>query len=316
MLNAKCKIYSVISTSIDRLDKIIAQKFPHFSRSYISQLIKNNFVQINNTIITKPAHQSRVGDNITIKIPPPTLIELIPKNEKLDIIFANQDILVINKPPFLPVHPSHGHVNDTLINILIHHFPKFKEFAPINGIHRPGIVHRLDQNTSGLIVVAKNQTAQQKLSQDLKNKKWTKKYLAVVLNNLEKSKGVIQKNIIRDPHHRQKFTTTSLDKGKTAITHFKVIKNINIAKQNLSLVEILLETGRTHQIRVHLASEDMPILGDNLYFSKESQKISKLLKINRQLLHSYYLKIIHPTTSKPIKFETNPPTDFDFIFKK
>ncbi len=298
------------STSAGRLDKIINSHIDDLSRNYISKLIKDNHITVNNILTNKPSTNVKVGDIIQFTIPPAISQDIVPKNDHLDIVFEDKHMFVINKPPHLPVHPSYGHFDDTLVNILMYHYPKFKTFAPINGIHRPGIIHRLDQDTSGLIVIAKTVQAMQKLANDLKNKKWTKKYFALCLNNTNKTNGTITKNIIRNPRDRKKFIATSFDRGKTAITHYQSLENYTYQKNTISLMDISIETGRTHQIRVHLNSEKMPILGDKQYFTKESQKFSKTLQIDRQLLHSYYLKLIHPDNGKIIEFSTPKPLDF------
>lgn len=309
----KPRTIKIITQINNRLDKEISNQLPEYSRSFIGSLIKNKQVSINNKIINKNSYKIKQNEKITINIPKTEILKVEPKKGDLDIIFENTDFLLINKPPFLPVHTSHGHQNDTLINILLHHYPKFANFKPINNIFRPGIVHRLDKDTSGLILIAKNQNSLNFFQNEIKNRHWIKKYYALVINNNRKSRGVITKNICRDPHHRQKFTTTHLSKGKTATTEYKIIKNFNYKNNNLSLVDVNLKTGRTHQIRVHLLSENMPIIGDQTYYTKESKQISQLLNINRQLLHAYYLKILNPHDKKKLTFKMNLPKDFDII---
>ncbi len=304
------------SKTQDRLDKVINSYLTDFSRNYIATLIKSKNVRVNNEILLKPAYIVKVGDSIVIDIPKSISQDLLPLDAPLDVIHEDDDLLVINKSPFVPVHPSHGHSNDTLVNILIHHYPEFKNFEPINGIHRPGIVHRLDKDTSGIITIAKNQKSMQKLSSDLKNRKWTKKYVALVLNNTQKTKGTISKNIIRHPKDRKKFITTTFDKGKSAITHYRVLENYEFEKNLFSLVEINIETGRTHQIRIHLSSENMPVLGDSMYNSRESKKLSKHLQIKRQLLHSFYLELPHPSKKEKVVFLSDYPEDFVKIIEK
>jgi len=166
-------------------------------------------------------------------------------------------------------------------------------------------------NTSGIIVVAKNQPTLNKFQQDIKNRQWKKTYLAWVLNNSQKGRGVIQKNIIRHPQHRQKFTVTTSEKGKTAITNYKIVDNFMFEKNTISLLEVQIKTGRTHQIRVHLLSESLPVLGDEVYYTKESRIISKKIGIKRQLLHAHQLTIFDPATNRPQSFVAPTPPDFD-----
>ncbi|MBU0647985.1 RluA family pseudouridine synthase [Patescibacteria group bacterium] len=305
--------HKFISNTRDRLDKTITKNIPNLSRGYVSALIKSGNVTVNEEVICKPSFQSLPKDKIIVNLPPPKELTSKPLKADLDIIFENNDILAINKPTNLCVHPSHGHTDNTLINILLYHYPQFKNFDPINNIYRPGIVHRLDKDTSGLLVIAKNQIALNHLQHDLKNKKWIKKYYALVLNDSGQSRGTIDQNIIRSSRHRKKYTTTSTLQGKTAVTHYQVIQNFQFNRHTLSLVDITLETGRTHQIRVHLTSVNMPIIGDQIYCNKISQKISKQFKIKRQLLHAYSLKIINPTTKRPKTFKSSLPQNFQDI---
>ena len=302
-------IHDILADSPERLDKCIAKHITNLSRGYISALIKTGNIQVNKTKIIKPSHKVKKTDIITIILPPPKKLTLKPQKADLDIVFSNQDYLVINKPPGMTVHPSHGHTENTLVNVLLYHYPEFKNFEPINNIYRPGIVHRLDKNTSGLLIVAKNQSTLKKFQADIKERKWKKYYYALVLNNNQYDRGVINKNIIRNPHDRKKFSPTNTAKGKTAITKYKTLKNYHFNNHHISLLEINIITGRTHQIRVHLASENIFILGDTSYFNKDSKKITKLLRINRQLLHAFKLIISDPKNKKQ-KYEIKLPDDF------
>jgi 23S rRNA pseudouridine1911/1915/1917 synthase len=304
---------SFTAKSNTRIDLSIKSEYPDLSRNFITSLIKQKLVNINNVTILKSSSLVKPNDIIEFCLPKPQTQNITPLDSPLDIIYEDNDILVINKPPFLPVHPSHGHQHDTLINILIHHYPEFKNFEAINGIYRPGIIHRLDKDTSGILVIAKNQKSMKTLQTDIKDKIWTKKYQAIVLNDSQKGRGVITKNIVRSSSDRQKFGISNLNKGKTAITNYSVLENYDYNKHHFSLVDIHIETGRTHQIRVHLLSENMPILGDTVYHTKDSQKISKSLNIDRQLLHAYSLEIIHPITKTKLKFTSQIPPDFEKI---
>ncbi len=297
-----------------RLDKIIANHLPKYSRAYIAQLIKQQHATVNQNIIDKPSYQVNCDDQIVLKIPPSTPLTISATKGSLDIIYEDQNFICLNKPSNLPVHTSFGHQTDTLVNILLYHYPNFINFQPINNVLRPGIVHRLDKDTSGLIIVAKNQDTLNFFQQEIKNHHWQKKYQALVLNDYGQSRGVIIKNIHRHPHKRQQFTTTKLiNKGKTAETIYQSTSNYQYQNHQFCLLDVEIKTGRTHQIRVHLLSENMPIIGDQTYFNKDSKKISQLLKINRQLLHAYYLKIRNPQTLKTQIFQINLPLDFQKI---
>ncbi|MFA4930731.1 MAG: RluA family pseudouridine synthase [Patescibacteria group bacterium] len=306
-------VHQFIANQSSRLDKIITINIHNLSRGYIAALIKSGHARINQKIIYKPSHQVKIGDQIHIQIPPPQELTLQAQKADLDIIYENNDILVINKPAGIAVHPGPGHLHNTLVNILLYHYPDFKNFDPINNIYRPGIVHRLDKDTSGLLVIAKNQASLNQLQSDIKNQKWTKKYYALVLNNQYQSRGVIRKNITRSHSDRKKFATTMTKQGKTAITRYQTMQNFSFHGDNLSLVDVQIETGRTHQIRVHLLSENMPVIGDQTYYTKTSSKISKLLKIKRQLLHAYSLKIINPSSRRKKNLISELPTDFSEI---
>jgi len=305
------KTEKFIAQTAGRLDQIIQQEINPPSRNFVINLIKDGCVTVNQIVARKSGTTIKSGDQIQINWPTTQRASLKPLNQPLDIIFENQDYLVINKPPFLPVHPSYGHLDDTLINILAFHYPDFKKFGHINQTLRPGIVHRLDMNTSGLIVIAKNQNTLNQFQQDIKDKKWHKSYLAWVLNNSQRSRGVLKKNLVRSPHDRKKFTVTATDQGKTAITRYQIINSIKYEKNTLSQVKISIETGRTHQIRVHLLNENLPILGDEIYHTKDSKLISKQLKINRQLLHAAELTILDPHFHQPLSYTAPAPADFN-----
>lgn len=305
------------SSNAGRLDLVIKKQLPAYSRSFINSLIKNNSVAINSLTVNKPSHMAKQGDKIKIIIPPAKSLNLIPLSGQIKILYEDHNLLAIDKPAGLPVHPSHGHSQDTLINLLIYQYPDFaKQFLPINNIHRPGIVHRLDKDTSGIIVIAKNQSTLNSLQEQIRQKLWAKKYLTLALNPIKQSRGEIQENIIRDRHHRQKFTITASGRGKSAHTSFQVKENYIFQQKFISLLDIQIYTGRTHQIRVHLSHHNMPILGDKIYNSKNSQLISKRLSITRQLLHAYYLKIINPDTKKEIIINSALPNDFSNVISK
>ena len=258
---------------LDRADIFIKNKFPQFSRSQIQKLISGKNITINNSEI-KSSTEIKYNDKIKISIPNVDKAPLIASEIKLEIIYQNSELIVINKPHGIVVHPSKGHSNDTVINALLGMDIKFET---ILGQKKPLLVHRLDKNTSGLLLVAKNEKTYNYLTEIQKKRKIKKHYFAVISGVPDKKHATIDASISRNKSHRKKMSVNS--KGRKSLTTYKVIKSNN----NMSLIELELHTGRTHQIRVHMQALGHPIIGDELYGKK-----SKL--INRQLLHAYKLK--------------------------
>ena len=284
----------------ERMDSFLSRK-TDFTRSRIQQLIKNGDITVNgknakNNKKIKSSYKIEENDRIEIFIPETEQAEIIPENIKIDIIYEDEDIAVINKNAGLVVHPAQGNYSGTLVNAILYHI---KDLSGINGEIRPGIVHRLDKDTSGLIVIAKNDKAHINLAKMFQEKKIKKTYLAILKGKLTKEKGRIVTQIGRDTDDRKKMTVIKgNDRGKEAITNYNVI----CSNELFTLVKVYIETGRTHQIRVHMKYMGYPILGDMVYGRKDSEK--------RQMLHAYKLEFLHPVTEKPMKFISEIPEDF------
>lgn len=294
-----------------RLDSFLSQQNLPVSRSQIKRLIDTKRIQVND-IYTKAGVRLREGDFIRVSIPEPAPLDLSPENIPLDIIYEDRSIIAINKPPGLVIHPAPGNYSGTLVNALLYHV---KDLSGIGGVIRPGIVHRLDKNTSGVIVVAKNDHAHQSLAAQFKKHSITRKYIALVCGNFKEMKGTIASPIGRHVIDRKRMSTKT-KKGKEAITHWSVIESF----EDFSLLEVSLETGRTHQIRVHLADIQHPIIGDKTYCGKikfltlkDDKHRRRLKKLNRQALHAYILGIKHPVDEKYMEFKSPLPEDMKGI---
>ena len=283
-----------------RLDKILVSFMPDKSRTYISKLIDEGNCLVND----KPAKASlklKAGDIIKINIPEDKPLEVNAEDIPLDIVYEDKDILIINKQQGIVVHPSNGHWEHTLVNAILHHC---QDLSGINGVIRPGIVHRIDKDTSGLICIAKNDTAHKFLAEQLKDHTMARDYIALVRGVIQENNGTINMPIGRDKNNRQKMAVTRTN-SKEAITHFKVLKRFS----NNTLIECKLFTGRTHQIRVHMSHICYPVEGDPLYGSRTYDKLYK----GGQLLTAYKLRLIHPTTKKEMEFEIELPSYFKEI---
>jgi 23S rRNA pseudouridine1911/1915/1917 synthase len=278
-----------------RLDQFLARELPNFSRSRIQQLIRTKFITRNSSP-ARPRDLVRTGDRIEIKQPPPAKIDNRPEPIPLEIIYEDDDLIVINKPPGLVVHPGAGHREHTLVNALLHHFP---ELSGIGGKERPGIVHRLDKETSGCLVVAKTDQAHRGLAAQFADRTVEKVYLALVAGKLRKTTGTIEEKIGRHPVHRQRMSVESR-RGRSAKTEYRVISS----SEKMSLIECRLHSGRTHQIRVHLHHLGHPVLGDKVYGAKYVGNLP------RQMLHAWKLAFQHPCTGEQKKFEAGLPDDF------
>lgn len=285
----------------ERLDYHLATHLNHISRTYIQKLIKEGLVLVNGKL-EKPKYLVQESDHITINIPIPVKLEVIPENIPLSIIYEDEDIAIINKQQGMVVHPAPGNYSGTLVNALLY---QIKNLSSINGIIRPGIIHRLDKDTSGIIMVAKNDESHKFLSEQLKNRNVKREYIAIVHGVIKNKEGIINAPIGRDPRDRKKMTVINTN-SKEAITHYKVIEEF----QNLSFIKAKLETGRTHQIRVHMAYINHPIVGDATY-SRNTNKFN----INKQLLHAIKLGFIHPRTKEYMEFETDVPENFNELLK-
>lgn len=289
----------------ERIDKYLASKELDLTRSFIQKLVKEENVTVNGSVV-KSNYKVSVNDQVVICIPEPKELDVLPEDIPLDILYEDSDLIVINKGKGMVVHPAAGHYSGTLVNGLLFHCKD--ELSGINGIMRPGIVHRIDMNTTGALVVCKNDKAHNSLAEQLKVHSITRKYVAIVHGHFKENHGTVEGPIGRHPVDRKKMAINHKN-GKDAVTHFKVLENLN---NNLALVECQLETGRTHQIRVHMASIHHPLLGDDVYGpSKCPYK-----HLQGQTLHAKTLGFIHPTTNEYIEFEAPLPKYFEELLGK
>lgn len=282
-----------VETGGVRLDKALSE-LTELSRSVSNDQIKAGQVLVNGQV-KKAKYTVQEGDIITYQVPEIEEIDYVAEDIPLDIVYQDEDVAVINKPQGMVVHPSAGHTSGTLVNALLYHV---KDLSGINGVLRPGIVHRIDKDTSGLLMIAKNDEAHTKLAAELKDKKSLRKYWAIVHGNLPNDRGVIEAPIGRSEKDRKKQAVTA--KGKKAVTRFQVLERFD----DYTLVELTLETGRTHQIRVHMAYIGHPVAGDEVYGPR------KTLKGNGQFLHARTLGFTHPRTGEVVAFTAEAPAIF------
>ncbi|MDD4644249.1 MAG: RluA family pseudouridine synthase [Bacilli bacterium] len=278
----------------ERIDKYLIEEIG-LSRNKIQERIKDNNIKVNNQNI-KSSYSLKNDDIITIERVEETDFSIKPEDIPLDIQYEDDDLIVVNKPSGMVTHPAFGHTSNTLVNALLYHC---KELSDVNGAMRPGIVHRLDKDTSGLMVIAKNNETHIKLAQDLKDRKITRGYMALVSGLILNDSGTIDAPIGRNPNDRKKMMVTNIN-AKEAVTHFKVIERLN----DVTLVECRLETGRTHQIRVHFGYIDHPIINDSVYGYR------KTIDDTGQMLHAYLLAFNHPKTREYMEFRIELPTHF------
>jgi len=283
-----------------RLDQFLAKRLPEHSRSRLQQLIRGGFVRLNRGT-SRPRQIVRAGDKIDLIEPPPEKVDIQPEAIPLDVLFEDDDLIVINKPAGMTVHPGAGQREHTLVNALLSHCAGL---SGVGGKERPGIVHRLDKETSGCLVVAKNDMAHRELSKQFAARTVEKIYLALVAGKLRKPAGVIDEKIGRHPVHRKRMQV-SPHRGRTARTEYRVIRSSDAA----SLIECRLHSGRTHQIRVHLHHLGHPVLGDKVYGPRFAKNFP------RQMLHAWKLGFRHPRTSQWKTFEASLPVDFDIAVK-
>lgn len=286
-----------------RLDKFLSDQLEGISRSYLQKLIKDGCVLVNGKH-QKANYRLQSGDLIDLEMPEDQELDILPENIPLDILYEDQDLLVVNKPKGMVVHPSAGHFSGTLVNALLYHCKD--DLSGINGVLRPGIVHRIDMNTTGALVICKNDFSHQSLAEQLKVHSITRKYRAIVYNNIKDDKGTIEGPIGRHPIDRKKMAINHKN-GKPAVTHYEVLKRFG----KYTYVECQLETGRTHQIRVHMASIGHPLLGDDVYGSAKTP-----FKLEGQTLHAMVLGFIHPSTNEYMEFSAPIPQYFDDLLQK
>ncbi|WP_203263724.1 RluA family pseudouridine synthase [Streptococcus uberis] len=289
----------IIKTGGARLDKALAD-LTDLSRSQANDEIKKGTVLVNGEPV-KAKYTVKEGDIISYQLPEEEILDYEAEDIPIDIVYEDEDLAIINKAQGMVVHPSAGHSSGTLVNALLYHI---KDLSTINGVVRPGIVHRIDKDTSGLLMIAKNDKAHHILADELKAKKSLRKYLAIVHGNLPNDRGMIEAPIGRSEKDRKKQAVTA--KGKDAITRFQVVERFG----DFTLVELSLETGRTHQIRVHMAYIGHPVAGDPLYGPR------KTLAGNGQFLHAQTLGFTHPSTGEMVTFTAEPPIIFRQTLEK
>lgn len=282
-----------------RIDVFLTTNCPQISRSYVQKLIEEGQVKVNGQP-TKANYKLRMGDEVTIEIPPAEELMVTPEEIPLDIYYEDRDVIVVNKPRGMVVHPAEGNTSGTLVNALLYHC---HDLSGINGVLRPGIVHRLDKDTSGLIMVAKNDQAHHSLAQQLKDRTVTRRYQALVHHRIKQEQGTINAPIGRDPKDRQKMTVIERN-SKPAVTHFQVLERFD----NYTLIECRLETGRTHQIRVHMTYIGYPLVGDLKYGPRKPH-----FDLDGQLLHAQVLGFQHPASGEYMEFSSPLPEVFQRV---
>ena len=287
-----------------RLDIYLSEKNEEITRSYIKNLIDDEKVLVNGKNV-KSGYKVKLGDSIDVEIVEKQAENIVAEDIPLDIVYEDEDIIIINKAKGMVVHPANGNYTGTVVNSLMHSHEG--KLSSINGVVRPGIVHRIDKDTSGIIVVAKNDNAHKKLSDQFKIHSISRKYVALVKGIIKEDELTINKPIGRSTKDRKKMAVTDKN-SRSAVTHITVLKRFYAS--NVTLVEARLETGRTHQIRVHMASLHHPLVGDEVYGKKDPK-----FKVEGQMLHAKYLGFIHPTTNEFVEFDSKLPDYFENILK-
>ncbi|QST01515.1 RluA family pseudouridine synthase [Pontibacillus sp. ALD_SL1] len=283
----------------ERLDKVLTSLSEDASRAQVQAWVKDQFVTVNGAH-QKSNYKCQEGDVLSWDIPEPEPMEVMPEDIPVNVVYEDEDVIVVNKPKGMVVHPSAGHSGGTLVNALLHHC---QDLSGINGVMRPGIVHRIDKDTSGLLMVAKNDKAHTSLAEQLSNKTVERKYVALVQGVIHHEYGTIDAPIARDPKDRQKMGV--VEGGKDAVTHFKVLDRF----EEHTLVECVLETGRTHQIRVHMNYIEHPIIGDPKYGPRRT------LDLNGQALHAKELGFEHPSTGEWLHFDSDLPEELKQVLE-
>lgn len=293
-----------ISRPSERLDTFLRGQFPAVSRGAIQRLIEEGHIKVNGALV-KPTHHPHAGEEISVHWPEARPAEAQPEAMALDILFEDRDLLVLNKPPGLVVHPAAGHEEHTLVNALLHHCAG--QLSGIGGVARPGIVHRLDKETSGCLVVAKNDETHIALAAQFAGRTLEKIYHAIVCGEVRRPSGEIRAAIARHPTHRKRMAATD-GTGREAWTSYRVLE----ALRESMLMEATLHTGRTHQIRVHFAHLGNPVIGDVLYAAKQNKRLIEATGYSapRQMLHARKLSFVHPRKKKKLTFEAPWPEDF------
>jgi len=291
----------IVDESGKRIDKYISEKLD-LTRSRVQKLIDDGMVTINGNV-AKSSAKVNEGEVLSVEIPELKPLEIVPEEIPLNILYDDDDVIVIDKPKGMVVHPANGNYTGTLVNVIMSKFGD--NLSGINGVIRPGIVHRIDKDTSGVLVIAKNDKAHLKLAEQLKEHSMTRVYVAVVRGKLKEKVGTIDAPIGRNPKDRKKMGVVA--NGKRAVTHYKVIKELD----DCSVIEVRLETGRTHQIRVHMSYIGHPLLGDSVYSNGKNK-----YGFVGQALHAKILGFIHPSTGEYMEFSSNLPEEFEKLLAK
>lgn len=286
----------------ERIDKFLSMLVDSFSRSFLQKLLSLGHITVNGKVV-KASYRVKTDDHVIVFVPPADTLHIDPENIPLDILYEDSDVIVVNKPKGMVVHPAAGHYHGTLVNALLYHCEG--ELSGINGVLRPGIVHRIDKDTTGSIIACKNDKAHNSLAMQLKEHTITRRYHAIVHGVLKEDSGTIHKAIGRDPKDRKKMAVVT-GGGKDAITHYRVLKHF----QNYTYIECILETGRTHQIRVHMASIGHPILGDTVYGPSKCP-----YHLTGQTLHAKILGFNHPSTGTYIETDAPLPDYFEHLLQ-
>jgi len=300
----RVEIFQFEKSDSERLDVFLTASLPEFSRSRLQGLIREGFVRVNGKPVTKTGRNLELGDRVELHIPAPVPSGLIAENIPLDIVFENDDLLVVNKPAGMVVHPSPGHDSGTLVHAALGHAP---EMEGIGGEERPGIVHRLDKETSGLIIIAKNEQAHRWLQDQFRTRKVEKTYLALVDGKPPTPNGRVEAPVGRNRTHRKLMAVVPLEKGREAVSEYHTLESFPAH----TLLEVYPLTGRTHQIRVHMAFLGCPVVGDKVYGKRKPS-----LEMDRHFLHAYKLRITLPGEKQPRLFEAGLPGELELILKK
>lgn len=287
----------------ERIDKFLSEELDSLSRSYIQKLVKDGEVRVNGNAV-KANYKVNINDSIEVNIPEPEEPDILPEDIPLDVLYEDDDVLIVNKPKGMVVHPAPGHYSHTLVNAVLYHCKD--QLSGINGVMRPGIVHRIDMDTTGSLLICKNDAAHQILAEELKEHSITRRYHAIVHGNLKEDEGTVDAPIGRHPVDRKKMSTKSIH-GRRAVTHYKVLERLG----NYTYIECELETGRTHQIRVHMASIGHPILGDQVYGHAKCP-----FRLQGQTLHAKILGFRHPSTGDYMEFDAPLPEYFQKLLRQ
>ncbi|MBP5225538.1 MAG: RluA family pseudouridine synthase [Lachnospiraceae bacterium] len=286
----------------ERLDAALSYLFPDQSRSRFQKLIKEGHVFVNQAVTLKPGLRLNEGDTVGVDIPAPAELSVLPEEMDLDIVYEDADVILVNKPKGMVVHPAAGHYSGTLVNGLLAHCT---DLSGINGVLRPGIVHRIDKDTTGIVIACKNDRAHNAVAAQLKAHTIRRRYYAIVTGNLKEDEGCVDAPIGRNPSDRKKMAV--VPDGKNAVTHYRVLERFG----QYTFIECALETGRTHQIRVHMAHIGHPLLGDEVYSKAKSR-----FRTEGQCLHAYMLGFVHPSTGEYMEFTSELPDGFKKILNE